>query len=456
MEIIIVGCGRVGYILAEHLSKEHHDITLIDIHEAQLRPALANLDVQAVVGNGTTFATLNEAGIKSADMLIAVTGEDEQNMISCMIAKKAGHCQTIARIRKPEYLPERNYFKSALGMSMVINPELAAAKEINQLISVPNALELDSFARGRVELLKVIVTEDSCLNGSKVVDISKKFDRKVLICIIDHEGEVSIPHGDTVICAGDTISVILPRAIIPTFYNQVSNDTIATIKNVMIAGGGTTAYYLAEMLIDAGIRVKIIEENTKRAHELCELIPKADVILGDAEDRSILLENGLENMDAFVALTTIDEENIFLSLYANKVSPKCKLITRLQKLENDDIVNSLDIGSVITPRSLTAEHILQHIRASMKTKGSNVEALYEIMDGRVEALEFSIDEEGPAIHVPLSKMKLKKGLLVASIVRGKKLITPSGQDMLEVGDSVVVVTTTKGLKSISDILDTTK
>ena len=455
MKVIIVGCGRVGYIIAEHLSKEDHDVTLVDSSESKLTPALTNLDVQAVVGNGTTFSALKEAGVKTADLLIAVTSEDEMNMVSCMIAKKANpNISTIARVRKPEYLPERNFFKNAIGMSMVINPELAAAKEIYSLISIPNALEVDSFANGRIELLKVKVTKDSVLNGLKVMEVSRKFDRKVLICIHVHEGKVSIPNGSTLLSEGDMISVILPKSYIPNFYNTVSNSSLKTIKNVMIAGGGTTGYYLAEMLSDAGINVKVIEFMRDRCELLSAQLARVEIINGDAENRDTLLENGLENMDAFVALTTVDEENIFLSLYANKVAPECKQITRIQKLQKDEIIASLPLGSIVVPRELTAEYILQHVRASMgSARGSNVEALYELMDGQVEALEFSISEESAVLNTPLSALHIKPSILVAAIVRGKKIITPSGNDTIQLNDSVVIVTTLKGLKDITDILD---
>ncbi len=455
MNVIIVGCGRVGYIIAEHLSKEDHDVTLVDSNENKLAPALANLDVQAVVGNGTTFAALKEAGVKTADLLIAVTSEDEMNMISCMIAKKANpNCSTIARVRKPEYLPERNFFKNAIGMSMVINPELAAAKEIYSLISIPNALEVDSFANGRIELLKVKVTHDSVLNGLKVYEVSKKFDRKVLICIHVHDGNVSIPNGNTELSEGDMISVILPKSYISNFYNAVSNTSLKSIKNVMIAGGGTTGYYLAEMLSDAGINVKIIEFRRERCELLSSQLSRVEIINGDAENRDTLLENGLESMDAFVALTTVDEENIFLSLYANKVAPDCKQITRIQKLQKDEIIASLPLGSIVIPRELTAEYILQHVRASMgSARGSNVEALYELMDGQVEALEFSISEESAVLNTPLTDLSIKPSILVAAIVRGKKIITPSGSDTLQLNDTVVIVTTIKGLKDITDILN---
>ncbi|MBO7336778.1 MAG: Trk system potassium transporter TrkA [Lachnospiraceae bacterium] len=454
MDVIIVGCGRVGYILADHLSKENHNITLVDTDETKLQPALANLDVQAVIGNGTTSSCLMEAGIKNTGLLIAVTDMDEINMISCIMAKKANpKCQTIARIRKPEYLPERNYFKQAFGMSMIINPELAASNEINQLINVPAALELDSFARGRLDLLRIVITETSVLAGMRVIDVSKKFDRKVLICIVVHNGEIIIPNGMSMLSAGDSISVIIPKAMIPTFYNTVCDSaSLRVIKNVMICGGGVTAHYLAETLCDNGVNVKIIEDDRERCEQLSAELPKCDIINADATNHDVLLENGLEDMDAFVALTTVDSENCFLSIYASKAAPRCKLITRVHRLEQDEIITTLPIGSIITPRRITAEAILQFVRAMQNSKGSNVEALYELMDNKVEALEFSIRENSKVLNTPLQTLKLKPNLLVCAIVRGRRIITPSGKDTLQLGDTVIVVTTNLGLKDIKDIL----
>lgn len=453
MDVIIVGCGRVGYILADHLSKEGHNITVIDTDEEKLQPALANLDTQVVIGNGTTYSCLMEAGIKITELLIAVTGYDEINMVSCMMAKKANpKCQTIARIRKPEYLPERNYFKQALGMSMIINPELAAAREIHQLISIPAALEIDSFARGRVDLLRVVIAESSPLNGMKVMDVSKMFDRKVLICILVHEGSVTIPNGNAVLSSGDSISVIIPKQMIPKFYKTVSDYTVSAIRDVMIVGGGTTAEYLADSLCESGVKVKIIETDFDRCEYLAETLPKCDIINGDASNHEVLLENGLADMDAFVALTTADSENCFLSLYASKAAPECKLITRVHKLDHDEIITTLPIGSIITPRRLTAEYILQFVRGMMNSKGSNVEALYKLMDNKVEALEFSIRNESAVLDKPLSTLKIKPNLLICAIVRGRKIITPSGKDTLKLGDTVIVVTTNVGLQDISGIL----
>ncbi len=454
MNIIIVGCGRVGFILAKQLSAEKHDITLVDRSAEKIQPAVSTMDVQGVTGNATTFATLMEAGVKKADILIAVTSEDEINMISCMIAKKANSkCQTIARIRKPEYLPEHNFFKNALNMSMIINPEFSAAREILQLISIPEALEVDSFARGRVELLRLEISHSSILNGMRVQEVSRKFDRSVLICILVRDGEVSIPNGNTVLAAGDNISVIISKHQISEFYNTVNGTKLKPIKDVMIAGGGTTAHYLAELLIDNGVHVKIIEQNRERCEYLCNELPKAEILNANAANHSVLLENGLEDMDAFVSMIGVDSESIFLSLYAHQVSERIKLITRINKMDEDEIITSLPIGSVITPRRLTAEHILQHVRAAQNSEGSNVEALYKLMDDKVEALEFAIREDGPACNVPFMELKLKKNLLVCAIVRGKKIITPSGRDMLKVGDTVVVVTTNMGLNDISDILE---
>ncbi len=453
MKIIIVGCGKVGYALCQQLNDEGHDITLIDKSSDRLQPAIDNLDVQVLTGNGTSYLAQQEAGVETADLLIAVTSEDEVNLLSCLIAKKAGNCRTVARVRNPEYFSELDYLKSCLGISLIINPEHAAAQEIERLIQVPDAMEIDSFAKGKVDLLRVAISENSPLHNMKVYEFSKKFNHEILICILEHDHEVTIPNGNSILEAGDTISVIMPRAKIPTFY-QVSKlaTTNSEIKNVMIAGGGTIAYYVTELLTKTGTDVRIVEKDKERSRNLSLALPKATIINADATVHEELLEEGLAKMDAFVALTTVDETNIFLSLFANKTAPSCKKITKISKMAPDDILSELPIGSIISARNTTTEYILQYVRSQSNSYGSNVEALYRLMDNRVEALEFHVRENSPLIGIPLTNLKLKKNLLVCCIVRGKTIITPSGRDTIELNDTVIVVTTNKGLEDITDIL----
>ncbi len=453
MKIIIAGCGKVGYALAQQLNDEGHELTLIDNSADRLQPALSNLDLQGVVGNASSFLTLLEAGIEHTDLLIAVTGQDEINLISCLLAKKASKCRTIARVRNPEYFREINYLKECMDISMIINPESAAANAVAQLIQVPDAMDIDSFAGGKVDLMQVVITEDSPLHNMKVQDFSRKFNHEILICILVHDHQVCIPNGNSVLMAGDTISIILPREKINSFYRMSKLATIREIRDVMIAGGGMIPYYLAQALLRSGIDVKLIERNRDRCDFLSEALPKATIIHSDATDHDMLLEEGIEQTDAFVALTNGDEENIFLSLYANKVNAGCKKITKVNRLELDEIISDLPIGSILSPKNITTEYILQYVRSQSNSYGSNVEALYRLMDNQVEALEFLVKEDCEVTDVPFINLNLKKNLLICCIVRKGRIITPSGRDFIQKGDKVIVVTTHKGLQDISDIMD---
>ena len=406
-----------------------------------------------MVGNASSFLTLLEAGIEHADLLIAVTGQDEINLISCLLAKKASKCRTIARVRNPEYFREINYLKDCMDISMIINPESAAANAIAQLIQVPDAMDIDSFANGKVDLMQVVITEDSPLHNMKVQDFSRKFNHEILICILVHDHQVCIPNGNSVLMAGDTISIILPREKINSFYRMSKLATIREIRDVMIAGGGMIPYYLAQSLLRSGIDVKLIERNRDRCDFLSEALPKATIIHSDATDHDMLLEEGIEQTDAFVALTNGDEANIFLSLYANKMNATCKKITKVNRLELDEIISDLPIGSILSPKNITTEYILQYVRSQNNSYGSNVEALYRLMDNQVEALEFLVKEDCEATDIPFINLNLKKNLLICCIVRKGRIITPSGRDFIQKGDKVIVVTTHKGLQDISDIMD---
>mgnify|MGYP003294141413 CR=1 FL=1 len=453
MKIVIAGCGRVGYALAQQLNEEGHDLTLIDNSAERLQPALSNLDLQGVVGNASSFFTLQEADIKHADLFIAVTNQDEINLISCLLAQKASKCRTIARVRNPEYFREINYLKECMDISMIINPEFAAANKIAQLIQVPDAMGIDSFANGKVDLMQVVITEDSPLNNMKVQEFSRKFNHEILICILVHDHQVCIPNGNSVLMAGDTISIILPKEKINSFYRLSKLATIREIRDVMIAGGGMVPYYLTQSLLRSGIDVKIIERNRDRCNFLSDALPKATIIHSDATDHDMLLEEGIEKTDAFVSLTAGDEENIFLALYANKMNANCKKITKVNRLELDEIISDLPIGSILSPKNITTEYILQYVRSQNNSYGSNVEALYRLMDNQVEALEFLVKDDCAVTDIPFINLNLKSNLLICCIVRKGRIITPSGRDFIQKGDKVVVVTTHKGLQDISDIMD---
>lgn len=450
MKIIIAGCGKVGYALADQLNKEGHEITVIDSREDKINQALSVLDVQGIQGNATIFRTQSEAGIKESDLLIAVTGQDEINLLCCLIAKKFGNCQTIARVRNPEYNSEIKYLSRELGLSMAINPEYACAQNIAQLIEVPSALDIFSFAKSRINLIKLPVPDHSVLHSMTVYDFSNKINENTLVCAVERNHEVMIPDGNTILQQGDNMYVIIPPKDIHSLLPKIGIKA-RTIKSVMIIGGGTIAYYLAKHLEASKVQVKIIEQDIRRCETLSSLLPKTMIINGDATNRELLLEEGIAEMDAFVSLTNMDEENLVLSLFAKKVS-HAKIITKVDKVDFEEVIDDLAVGTIACPKNITAKSILQYVRALQNSYGSNVETLYPILDNRMEALEFSIRQESKVTGTPLSQLKLKKNLLVCAIVRNGKVITPSGKDTMEVGDTVIIVTTGKGLTDIKNIL----
>lgn len=450
MKIIIVGCGKVGATLAEQLNNEHHDIMLIDKNADVINSITERIDVMGVVGNGAVYKVQMEAGIQETDLLIATTNSDELNMLCCLIAKKAGDCHTIARIRNPEYHSEINYIREELGLSLAINPEMAAAMEIARLLRFPSAIKIDTFAKGRIEILKFLVPDHSILHNMRVREVLSKLHCNVLICAIEHGSDVIIPSGESVMMAGDKISFIASPAEANEFFKQAGIDN-NTIRTAMMVGGGKITYYVAKLLESTKINVKILEQNMERCNELSELLPKAMVIHGDASDQELLLQEGIGQIDAFASLTGFDEENIMLSLYAASQS-KAKLITKVNRIAFENVIDSMNLGSVIYPKLITSETILQYVRAMQNSMGSNVETLYKIVADRAEALEFRVANEPSIVGIPLEKLELKNNLLVAFINRKGRFISPRGKDTLEEGDRVIVVTTVTGLNDLKDIL----
>lgn len=453
MNIIIVGCGKVGLELAERLSSDGHAVTMMDTNAQLMQTALAPLDVQGVVGNGTSYRAQMEADIPKADLLIAVTDRDETSLLSCLIARKAGNCQTIARVRDPEYFEEISFIKEELGLSLAINPDLAAASDIARLLQIPSAMEIDTFAKGRVNLVRFQLPEDSPMVGMPLYEISEKIGMELLICMIERDGEVIIPGGSMTLEQGDAVWVVANMATIAKIFKAFGVRTKG-IKDVMIAGGGRVAYYLAAALTRAHIRVKIIEVDPQTCEKISEMLPDVEMVCGDATDEQLLHEEGIADTDAFVSLTSIDEENIMLSMYAQKVS-NAKIVTKISRITFEEVINDLPIGRVICPRSITTERILRYVRSMQNASGSNVETLYYLAKDRAEALEFVV-KDSPHIrrivNIPLMELNLKSNLLICTINRGGKIIVPTGRDTLRIGDTVVVVTTHKGLTDLVDIL----
>ena len=451
MNIIIVGCGKVGLKLLEKLSQEkEHNITCIDIKYSTVQDAISQYDIMGVVGSGVSQDTLKEAGIESANLLIAVTGSDELNLLTCLVAKKLGSLRTIARVRRPEYSKEIPLLKEDLGLAMVINPEQAAANEIARVLRFPSAIQIDTFAKGRVEILKFRIPEGSVLNDIKIADLSSRLNCDILVCGVERGDDIRIPGGDFVLKSGDYISILSSISNEAYFFKKIGFKT-NSVKDTIIVGGGATAYYLAQQLIQTGISVKIIEKDPERCDELCRALPKATIINGDGSESRVLLEEGIEYAESFVAMTNIDEENIMLTLFA-KNKTNGKLVTKVNRIEYDDVVASLNLDTVIYPKDITAEYIVRFVRARTNSPSSHIETMHLILDGKAEALEFRIKENSPVTGTTIEKLNLKDNILIACINRGGKIITPRGHDEIMQNDTVIVVTTHSGFNSINDIL----
>lgn len=450
MNIIIVGCGKVGSTIAKQLNAEGHNIVVVDNNPRPVEQITETLDVMGVEGNGATYKILMEAGVKVADLLIAVTAADELNLYCCFIAKCIGNLHTIARVRNPEYTVDLPLLKEELRLSMEINPELTSAREMTKLLKFPGAIEIDTFSKGMVELIKIRIDRDSPLAGKKILETAKILKDKVKVCIVERGEEVFIPNGDFCINEGDKISVIVQSGEAQKVLKKLGIIS-GKSRNVIILGGSTTAYYLAKNLLQSGNNVKIIERNAQRCVELCEALPNATIINGDAMDEELLLSEGIEYANGIAALMDIDEENIIVSLYAKSVS-KAKIITKINTIAFDSIISNLALDSVINPKHITGEYIVRYVRAMQNSLGSNVETLYKISDDKAEALEFRVREHSPVTDIPIKDLKLKDNLQIACINRQGKMFLPMGSDMIMLHDTVIVITRHKGLNDLKDIL----
>jgi trk system potassium uptake protein TrkA len=450
LNIIIAGCGKVGVTLASTLNEEGHDITIIDLNEKLLEDTCTNLDVMGVLGNAASYSVQQEAGIAKADVFIAVTNEDELNLLCCVMAKRHRDCHTIARVRNPIYYEEAEFLRDALGLSLITNPEQVSAAEIARVLRFPSASRIDTFAKGAVEIVRYRIEPKSPLDGLQLLDLHKKYPQAVLVCAVERDGEVIIPDGNFVLQGKDNISVCATPVQALKFFKSLGEDT-RKVDSAMIIGGSKIAYYLSLKLLSMGIHVKIIERNQRRCQELSAALPDADIILADATNQNVLLEEGLENYESFVALTDLDEENIMLSLYAKSITD-AKLVTKVKRSIFDHIVDQLEVGTIISPRSIMANEIIRYVRAIGNSMGSNVETLYKLLDDRVEAMEFLVREKSKVTDTPLASLAIRSQLLICCIKRGNTVFIPRGNDVIKVKDHVIVVTTDKGLDDVMDIL----
>ncbi|MGN0393775.1 MAG: Trk system potassium transporter TrkA [Coprococcus sp.] len=455
LKIIIVGCGKVGAAILKQLCNEGHDITIIDKNPQKVSMYANLYDVMGIIGNGASHSVQMEAGIENTDLIISVTDSDELNILCCTIAKQVGDCAAIARVRNPEYSREVGYLREKLGLTMIMNPELATAAEIARVLYLPTALEVNSFAHGGAEMVKFKIPEKNLLAGISIAELGKHLSFKtnpinILICAVERDGQVYIPSGDFVMRPYDVVSFVSTRDMSKAFMEYIGFKT-ARVKNTMIVGGGDVAYYLAKQLINMGIEVKIIERDETRCEELSVLLPKAVIIHGDGTNQELLKEEGLGYAESFVPLTGIDEENILLTLHAKQHS-NAKTITKINRSNFKEVISNLELGSVVYPSNITAETIIAYVRAKKNSESSNIETLYHMFDSRVEAIEFRVDEASTVTGIQLKNMKLKKNLLITFINRNGSIILPSGQDDIMAGDTVMIVTTHTGFKDITDIL----
>lgn len=450
MKIIIVGDGKVGYSLAENLSKEKHDVIVIDKNPEALRKASDYLDVMCIRGNGVSAQTLIEAGVKHADILIAVTSSDEINMVCCLAGKKLGAAHTIARIRDPEYADELSILRNELELDLVINPEQAVAQEIARLLKFPSAIDVELFAGGSVELVEIIATPDMPIINMRIMDISGRFSPDILIGAVQRGNDVYIPNGSFEIKENDALYILGKPASVYEFCRLMGKYN-HKIKNIMVVGGGRIAYYLAKSLKHHDMKIKIIEEDMERCLELSEKIPDALIIKGDGTDESLLNSENLCNMDAFVALTGHDEANLLAALLAKQCNVS-KVIAKITRINYPAIIKNMGIDSVVDPKVITSNHIISYVRGLKNAEGNSVEHLYRIVGGQVEAIEFTVRTNSRYLNIPLKKLALAAEALVAVIVRKNEVIIPHGDDVIKLGDRVIIIAKNKQITDFNEIV----
>ena len=451
MKIIVLGAGKVGKTLIKHMSNEDHDIIVVDQNATKVEEVVNQFDVIGVVGNGGSYDILMEAGAQDANLIICVTASDELNILAGLMAKKMGTRHTIARVRNPDYSSQRDFMRNQLGFSMIVNPELEAASEIRRVLSFPSAVKVDTFSRGKVELAEFFVEDHSRLNGVELSQLHKITKTNILVCAVSHNEDVIIPDGNYAIKPGDHLYITGTHRDLSRFCLDIGVIT-TRIKKVIIVGGGKIAYYLSKQLSTQGIKVKIIEKDKNRCQVLAEKLPYVTIIHGDGSDDELLNEEGIENTDAVLALTGLDEENIVLSLSAKSLYHK-KTIAKVTRMNYAGLSDVLKVDSIVAPKKIVASQIIRYVRAKMnKDNDSAVKTLYKIVDGEVEAIEFKVTEQFKYLHKTLNEMKIKEHVLVAAIIRENEVIVPKGNTTMELNDYVIIVSRGEIMKSLNDIL----
>lgn len=451
MNIIIVGSGKVGSILCHDLALEGEDITLIEKNEKRLVETMENSDITGIVGSGTDYDVLMQAGVAHADIFIAASQTDEINIVSCVMAKQLGAKHTIARVRDTEYSRHMEFMRDSLGINTMINPEMEAAEHISHLFRFPSALNVETFEKGKVNLVELFIEERSVLDGMSLKDFDQKFSHRLLVCIVRRGENIFIPDGNFVLKEGDYIHIIGTTEQLSSFYDAVGMHE-ETYRSALIIGAGRICFYLCRLLLGMKMDIKVIEHDLEKARELSNHYPQIEVVYGDGTDHDLLMDEGVMNFDSCIALTGIDEENMIISIFASEMGVK-KTLTKISREGHLQMMDKLGVHTAITPKKHMADRILRFVRALAQSSSSHMDTLYRLEHDRVEAMQLSIKEKSTVTGITLQELKLKKNLLLALIVRGEECIIPSGRDFLQIGDKVVVITTQRFLDSIEDIVE---
>ena len=453
MKIIIIGSGKVGFTLAKQLSGENHDLVLIDQRAEAMQVADNTLDILCLEGSGASIQILLEAGVRSADLVISVTGSDELNIVCCLIAKKLGARHTVARIRSPEYFREANLLKREVGLNMIINPEYAAAQEISRLLRVPSAFSVETFARGLVELIGFPILESDGLAGLSLFEYSKRRSNGVLMCAVIRGSEVYVPNGRFVPQVGDKAYVIGSQREIARFFHTLGRDG-NRIRAITVLGGSKIATYLTWAVEKVGMKVRIVEQDPVKCLSLSEKLPDSMILQGDGTDSAVIDAEGLLDTDAFIALTNRDEENLLMAMTAQRHGVK-KVIAKMSRPNYIEMMRESGVDSIISPKDITANQISAYVRAMARSEGSAVENLYKPLGGAIEAVEFTATATTRFLDTPLKDLRLKPGMLVAAIAREGKIIIPDGSTSIRAGDKVIVMAKSIFLQDLDEILEET-
>ena len=451
MKIILAGAGKIGRSVASILADEGHDITVID-RDSELISHISNeLDVICVEGSATNPETLREAGAEKADLLMAATELDEVNMVCGISARKLGTRHVIARVRDPEYLNQREFLREALGLSVIVNPEYECAKEISRILRFPSAVRVDTFSRGSAEIVEHRVREGGKLDGMELRRLPQELGAHVLVGVVERGGEAMIPNGSFILRGGDMLSITGTPGELRRFF-VASGTYQRPVRSAMLMGGSRIAVYLARMLLEAGIRVTVVEKDRERCDRLLDLIPKAHIVCGDATRSDVLLEDGLASVDAFVALTGEDGDNIITSMYARDCGVG-KIVAKVNREHFSDILENSGLDSIVTPKDIVAQQLARYVRAMDNSLDSSMETLYRLADGQVEALEFKIGSGSALVGVPLKDLKLKPNILISAVIHGTHSLIPDGGTAIRAGDHAVIVAKAGRILNVDDILE---